>query len=162
MARTVVVTAALAFVLIAMPGPSPAQDDTSLVECVKEALRAARHQEQVCTVVSARAEPPGPIPRIRRDRREGCLTATPGHSFIGAADLERLHCWHERCSYEGPKLTEEPDTGAERLCLVVEAWSSETPFGPGGSAAYRMCIDAERDATDDEMLAILRSCELSR
>ena len=161
MARTVVVIAALAFVLIAMPGPSPAQDDTSLVECVKNALRAARHQERVCTVVSARAEPPGPIPRIRRDRREGCLTATAGHSFIGAADLERLHCWMSG-AYEGPELTQEPDTGAERLYLVVEAWYSEAPFGPGGSAGYRMCIDAERDATDDEMLAMLRSCELSR
>ena len=48
------------------------------------------------------------------------------------------------------------------MCLVAHAWSNKGPFAAGGYAAYRMCIDVERQATVDEMREILRKCAASR
>ena len=162
MLRTVVVTAVVLLSLIAIPAQSPAQDDTAVVQCVDETVRATVYRERVCTVVSVRAEPPRHRTVTIRARQEGCLTSTPGHRFIGAANIEQMDCWDGRCRHEPPELIRDAENEVEHMCLAAHAWSNKGPFTAGGYAAYRMCIDVERQATVHEMMEILQKCAASR
>ena len=162
MLMIVAVTAFVLSSLIAMPTQSPAQDDIALVQCAEETVRATIYRERVCTVVSVRAEPPRHRTVTIRAREEGCLTSTPGHRFIGAADIDQTACWDGRCRHERAELTRDTENEVEHMCLAAHAWSNKGPFTAGGYAAYRMCVDVEREATVHEMMEILQKCAASR
>ena len=148
-----------AWTVLGPPAASAQQGGMSVSECVQKEISAQAYQATSCTMVSARAKSPGISGKTRRASGRGCISATPGYTFIGAPNIERHICFGNRCRHDNPEIITNESDRADEICLTVHAWSESKPFGGGGSATYKICADVGRKATTDEVIALILRCE---
>lgn len=159
--KPIVLGLALAAIIpvVAIPHVAKSQGSTTseVVSCVERERAATTYRRQACTTASARCGSREIFADIRRSSSRACLTATPGFSFIGAANIQKIACLDGRCRYDGPELTQHRD-GSSQLCITAHTWSHSEPFRGGGHAEYRLCSDVERAPNFEEVLVIVRRC----
>ena len=138
--------------------PMDARAEKNASDCIAAELDKKHYYENTCIVVHVRRGNPGLLGGTERVSDKSCIPAPPGYSISGTAQVTKKGCFGNRCKHDDVEYIE-ANGRVTQVCLRVEAWTEDKPFGGGAYGSYELCADVGRPPSHAEIVHIARQCE---